>query len=75
MSWSSWFGSGNGEAKSKSVSAKESRSGSKESHFLSTAGGGKHHKGGGDRSNHSHVIVQHREGRSTAHSVPHKKNR
>lgn len=76
MSWSSWFNSGNGEAASKEVSAEKSESGYPETHYISTAGGGKNHSGGGDRNNHAHVIVEHRPGgRTVAHAIPHRKNR
>lgn len=76
MGWSLWTKSGSGEAASKSVSASQSRSGYPETHHISTAGGGKHHPGGGDRDNHTHVVVQHKEGgKKSAHAVPHKHNR
>lgn len=76
MGWGGWFSSGNGEAASKNVDSESSRSGNAETHHISTAGGGKHHSGGGDRGNHSHTIVQHKSGGTkSSHSVPHKNNR
>lgn len=70
MSWiSDWFKNDDGsESKVKEVSAKESKSGNAETHYLSTAGGG-------SKSNHTHVVIQHREGRNTAHCVPKKEDR
>lgn len=76
MGWSDWFSSSDGEASSKDVEPDESRSGNVETHYISTAGSGTHHSGGGDRDNHNHVVVQHKpDGTKSAHCVPHKQNR
>jgi hypothetical protein len=69
MSWLGWFSNDDGsESKVKEETAAESRSGNPETHYLPTAGGG-------DKENHAHVIIQHREGRNTAECIPHKNNR
>lgn len=69
MGWFGWSSNDDGsESNTKEVSADTSRSGNAETHHISSAGGG-------DRDNHTHVIIQHREGRDTAHCVPHKSKR
>ncbi len=68
MSWSDWFSTGDDtEGATKEVPSGESRSGNDETHHINTSGG--------SREDHSHVIVQHREGRDTAHCVPNKSKR
>jgi hypothetical protein len=56
------------ESTTKEVPASATRSGNPETEHLTTAGGG-------NRNDHSHVIIQHREGRDTAHAVPRKSQR
>ena len=69
MSWKDWVTNDDGSKSStKEYTASESKSGNPETHHLNTAGGG-------DPKNHTHVIIQHREGRDTAHCLPHKNNR
>jgi hypothetical protein len=69
MSWLGWSTNDDGsESNTKEVSSDNSRSGNAETQYLSTAGGG-------DKENHTHIIIQHKEGRDTAECLPHKNNR
>ena len=66
MGWSSWLTNSGG---SQSMTKVERTSTGTKTHYLSTAGKG------GSKRNHSHTIVRNSDGRTTAHSVPHKDNR
>jgi len=69
MAWGKWQSNDDGsESKTKEVGADKTRSGNPETEYLTTAGGG-------SKKDHSHVVVQHREGRDTAHGTPRKSKR